>query len=114
MSSGYRNPIALMDSEDIVPAPWGAENAVFCPQAGVIENDKDSDSPSLHSLPVLSPCSEENQKIHSRVSSILRRHPGPERPAHIQVCLGVNDSRRVSLMVTALQYHPSVSAKQEP
>lgn len=55
MSSGYRNPIALMDSEDIVPAPWGAENAVFCPQAGVIENDKDSDSLSLHSLPVLSP-----------------------------------------------------------
>lgn len=41
-----------MGSEDIVPAPWGAENAVFCPQARVMETVKGCDSPSLYSLPV--------------------------------------------------------------
>lgn len=77
MSSDYRNMAAWMGLEGIVLAPWGAENAVICPQARVIARIKDSDSLSLHSLPVLSPCSEENCELHSRVSSILKRHPGP-------------------------------------
>lgn len=110
----YRNTAAWTGSEDSVPAPWGAENAAFCPKARVVERIEDSDSLSLHSLPVLSPCSEENHEIHSRVSSIPRRHPGPERPTHIQVWFGISDSRGVSPMVAVFQYHPSVSAKQEP